>query len=205
MKRYYTSRRHGRNGCFFAFLLLAGFLALLLLLASCSKELKPVSAVVIDPVRHYYPVVQGEPLGVTYEIENTSEWPLFIREVQTSCGCVVPRDDLPIVVLPHKRGTVHVEFNTIKNTGYVSHYVYCYGNFEGEGYVEMTFDTNVVPRADYVHDYEQLWQEQERASGRLKEFVDGKSSHKGYFCDDGTDRRAEFIDAVNDAVDALAP
>ena len=95
-------------------------------------------------------------MKVSFEIENTSDNPLFIQEIQTTCGCIVPRNDLPIIILPHKAGMVHLAFDTIKNTGYVDHFVYCYGNFEGSRYVLLEFDTNVVPRADYIRDYEQL-------------------------------------------------
>lgn len=159
-------------------------LSAILLLISCEKELKPVHVVVVDPVRHYYPVIQGELMGVTYELENVDEDPLFIREVQTTCGCLVPRDELPIVILPHKSGFVHLDFNTIKNTGYVCHYVYCYGNFADSTYIELSFDTNVVPRADYIRDYEQLWTEQTNHKGSMREFVDGTTAQKGYYTED---------------------
>lgn len=92
----------------------------------------------------------------------------------------------------------------IQNVGYVCHYVYCYGNFKDLAYVSMTFDTHVVPPADYTRDYEQLWREQETASGRLKDFVDGQSSHKGYYTEEGVDRRREIIDEVNRRIDAVA-
>ena len=159
-------------------------LSAILLLISCEKELKPVHVVVVDPVRHYYPVIQGELMGVTYELENVDEDPLFIREVQTTCGCLVPRDELPIVILPHKSGFVHLDFNTIKNTGYVCHYVYCYGNFADSTYIELSFDTNVVPRADYIRDYEQLWTEQTNHKGSMREFIDGTTAQKGYYTED---------------------
>ena len=155
----------------------------LLFLLSCEKELKPASYVIVDPARHYYPVIQGQMLGVTFEIENTSDNPLFIQEVQTSCGCVVPRDELPIVVLPHKSGNVHTEFNTIKNTGYVCHNIYCYGNFKDTSCVEMVFDTNVVPNSDYSRDYEQLYYEQNKANRSLRDFVNDDEEHKGYYTD----------------------
>ena len=159
-------------------------LSAILLLVNCEKELKPVHVVVVDPVRHYYPVIQGELMGVTYELENVDEDPLFIREVQTTCGCLVPRDELPIVILPHKSGFVHLDFNTIKNTGYVCHYVYCYGNFADSTSIELSFDTNVVPRADYIRDYEQLWTEQTNHKGSMREFVDGTTAQKGYYTED---------------------
>ena len=127
--------------------------------ASCSKRLKPASVLISNPVLHLNPVPQGESLKVLFEIENTSDNPLFIQEIQTTCGCVVPKNELPIVILPHRMGTVHLAYNTIKNTGYVDHFVYCYGNFDGEDHIELEFDTNVVPRADYIRDYEQLMTE----------------------------------------------
>ena len=125
-------------------------------LISCDKRLKPASVLIAEPVLHLNPVPQGELLKILYEIENTSDNPLFIQEIQTTCGCIVPRNELPIVILPHKMGTIHLAYNTIKNTGYVDHFVYCYGNFEDDDHIELEFDTNVVPRADYIRDYEQL-------------------------------------------------
>lgn len=156
---------------------------LMLLLVSCKKELKPATYIVVDPVRHYYPIIQGQKLGITYEIENTSDNPLFIQEVQTTCGCMVPRDELPIVILPHKSGYVHTEFNTIKNTGYVCHYIYCYGNFSDTTCIELQFDTNVVPNSDYIRDYEQLFMEQSNSKNALREFMTDDGEYKGYYTD----------------------
>ena len=126
---------------------------------SCNKRLKPATVLIANPVLHLNPVPQGEALKILFEIENTSNNPLFIQEIQTTCGCIVPKNELPIVILPHRMGTVHLAYNTIKNTGYVDHFVYCYGNFDGEDHIELEFDTNVVPRADYIRDYEQLMTE----------------------------------------------
>lgn len=156
-------------------------LCIILALSSCSKELLPAEVIIIDPSRHYYPVVQGELMGVNYEIENISDNPLFIQEIQTTCGCIIPRDDLPIVVLPHKKGHLHLEFNTIKNNGYAEHFIYCYGNFKEGNMVELQFDTNVVPRADYFHDYEQLWKDQEKSVEVKRRRDDGTYDPKGYY------------------------
>jgi hypothetical protein len=174
-------------------------------LMACEKELKPVSVILVDPIRHYYPVIQGEMMNLSYEIENTSDHPLFIQEVQTSCGCVVPREELPIVVLPHKVGFINLTFNTIKNTGYVKHYVYCYGNFEDSTCVEFEFDTNVVPRADYVRDYEQLWHEQHDEIKSLREFVDGMPGQKGYYTETGVDPRTKRKEEIQEKIDEVAP
>lgn len=147
---------------------------------SCNKRLKPATILVVDPVRHYYPVIQGDMMEISYKLENTSSNPLFIHEIQTTCGCIVPRVELPLVVLPHKVGFVKVTFNTIKNTGYVDHFIYCYGNFQDTTCIELEFDTNVVPRADYIRDYEQLWHEQ---AVQQKTPTDGMESQKGYYTD----------------------
>ena len=176
-----------------------------LCLVSCDKQLKPATVIVVDPVRHYYPVIQGELMELSYEIENISDNPLFIQEVQTTCGCIVPRDELPIVVLPHKMGLVNVTFNTIKNAGFVEHFIYCYGNFQDSTCIELSFDTNVVPRADYVRDYEQLWHEQVDEKGSLRDFVDGMPGQKGYYTETEESPRTQRREAVQNKLDELAP
>lgn len=174
-------------------LILSGFLPiLLLLLYSCKeKELEAVDVAIEDPHRHYYPVIQGETLPVIYEVENISDTPLVIQEIQTSCGCLVPADDLPIVVLPGKTGRIRLGYNSIKNTGYVQHQVYLYGNFVDSVYRMLTFDTHVVPPADYTRDYEELWHEQTENGGdrTIRDLVDGNSSNKGYYTDEHGDPR----------------
>lgn len=158
---------------------------------SCrDKKLKEADVRIEDVDRHYYPVIQGEILPVTYEIENPSDVPLLIQEIQTSCGCLVPFDDLPIVVLPHKKNTIRLGYNSNKNTGFVEHQVYLYGNFKDSTYRLLTFDTNVVPPADYTRDYEVRFHEQnERAKRKFEDLVDGDSNEKGYYTDDKGDIR----------------
>lgn len=158
---------------------------------SCKdKKLKEADVVIEDPYRHYYPVIQGETLPINYEIENISEEPLVIQEIQTSCGCLIPFDDLPIIVLPNKKNTIRLGYNSIKNTGYVDHQVYLYGNFKDSTYRLLTFDTNVVPPADYTRDYEVLYHEQtEKNPVKIEDLVDGTSATKGYYTDESGDIR----------------
>lgn len=162
-----------------------------LALFSCrDKKLKEAQVEIIDIDRHYYPVIQGEILPITYEIENTSDVPLVIQEIQTSCGCLVPFDDLPIMVLPNKKNTIRLGYNSNKNTGFVEHQIYLYGNFKDSTYRLLTFDTNVVPPADYTRDYEVRFHEQnERAKRKFEDLVDGDSNEKGYYTDDTGDIR----------------
>ncbi|MBQ6746091.1 MAG: DUF1573 domain-containing protein [Bacteroidaceae bacterium] len=160
-------------------IIILGVLAFVIV--SCNKQLKPASVIVIDPVRHYYPIIQGETMTVEFELENISDNPLFIQEIQTSCGCIVPRSELPLVILPHRNGYVSLDYNTIKNNGFVSHYAYCYGNFQDTTAILLQFDTNVVPSADYIRDYEELWTEQAKQSPTFRRIINSSTSQKGYY------------------------
>lgn len=184
-------------------LFLAAALSAAILLAGCEKKLLPAQVEIIDPVRHYYPVVQGEQLAVSYEIENTSSEPLVIQEVQTTCGCLVPADLLPLVVLPNKTGRLNLTFDTTKNSGAVEHFVWLYGNFTDSTYRELMFDTNIVPPADYSRDYEQLYHERNHGTRTIKDMVDGLSSEKGYYTDHG-DPREEVEEEFEAEANALA-
>ena len=169
-------------------LLLFSF-ALVLLTVACERKLKPVDVEIVDPKRHYYPVIQGELLGVTYDIENTSKDPLFIREIQTTCGCFIPKDQLPLVVLPNSTRKLHLQYNSTKNTGYVEHFAWIYGNFTDSTWRELQFDTNVVPPVDYTPDYEELYHQVETRNPNVRDLVDGKSTEKGYYTDEHIDTR----------------
>ena len=175
---------------------------LLLLAGACRRELKPVKVDITDPKRHYYPVIQGELLGITYEIENTSTHPLFIQEIQTTCGCMINHDKLPLVILPKQKGKVHFTYNSTKNTGYVEHFAWLYGNFADSTWRELQFDTNVVPPVEYTPDYEELFHQVETRSPDMKDLVDGKATEKGYYTDEGMDPRnvtnEETSSTVND-------
>ena len=178
------------------------FVLSLLFFAACEKRLKPATVIIVDPVRHYYPVVQGEIMRVSYAIENISENPLFIREIQTSCGCLTQNNELPIVILPHKQGFINIDFKTIKNTGYAQHFIYLYGNFKDSSLLELQFDTNIVPPGNTSPDYEELWQEQTGTT--IKDAVDGTSGEKGYYVDPGIDPRQKNQQEIQHKVDSHA-
>lgn len=172
-------------------------------ISACRRELKPVDVEIADPHRHYYPVIQGELLGITYDIENISDHPLFIREIQTTCGCMFNEDKLPIVILPKQTGKVHFTYNSTKNTGYVEHFAWLYGNFADSLYRELQFDTNVVPPVDYTPDYEELYHNVETRAENMRDLVDGKSTDKGYYTDEGIDPRDKNRHETQKKVDNL--
>ena len=174
---------------------------LAILLGACERKLNLVDVEITDPHRHYYPVIQGELLGITYDIENTSDHPLFIREIQTTCGCMFNEDKLPIVILPKQTGKLHFTYNSTKNTGYVEHFAWLYGNFTDSLYRELQFDTNVVPPVDYTRDYEELFHAVETRSDDMKDLVDGRSTDKGYYTDEGIDPRDQNRNDTQKKVD----
>ena len=174
-----------------------------LLYCSCEKKLEPAEVEITDPYRHYYPVIQGELLGITYDVENVSDHPLFIQEIQTTCGCIIPQDKLPIVILPKQTGKIHLEYNSTKNTGYVEHYAWLYGNFTDSLHRELKFDTNVVPPSDYTRDYEELYHQVMTKSPEMKDLVDGKSTDKGYYTDPGVNPREENQENIQKKVDKM--
>lgn len=174
-----------------------------LAIAACERELRPVDVEITDPKRHYFPVIQGELLGITYDIENTSKDPLFIREIQTTCGCMISNDKLPIVIPPKTTSKIHFTYNSTKNTGYVEHFAWLYGNFADSTWRELQFDTNVVPPVDYTPDYEELFHQVETRSPDMKDLVDGKSTDKGYYTDEGIGPRDETNEEISDEVNNI--
>jgi hypothetical protein len=153
----------------------------LFLFTSCKKRVTPTTVEVEDQDRHYYPVLQGQNLDLNYGVLNTGDHPLFITEIQPSCGCMIVNKKLPQIILPHKKGYIHIKYNSTKNVGYVQHFIRCYGNFYPTGRLELRFDVNIVPNADYTRDYEELYRDDQAKNGGVKEAVDGKTSERGYY------------------------
>ena len=173
------------------------------MLGACEKKLELVDVDIEDPIRHYYPIIQGELLGVTYEIENLSDHPLFIQEIQTTCGCFFVSDQLPIVIPANQKKKIHLNYNSLKNVGYVDHYAWLYGNFTDSLWREVRFDTNVVPPRDYTRDYEQLWHDYEAKTPEMKDLVDGNSTDKGYYTHEYVDPRFENLEETESFIDKI--
>lgn len=152
-------------------------------LSSCRKNIGMTTVAVADSVRHYYPVMTGEILNLSYELENTGDQPLIIRDIQTSCGCIVPELDTRML-LPGKKVRLLFKYNSAKNIGYVDHTIRIFGNIKPTGICKLKFDINVVPNADYTRDYEELYKEAVERSNIIRGLVDGDESEKGYWTDD---------------------
>ena len=159
-------------------------IAFLLVLMSCSSRVAYTTVDIKDPVRHYYPILQGQELLVMVRITNTGKVPLVVKDIQPSCGCIVIESDQELVVPPGRFVFTSLKYDSRKNVGKVEHTVRFWGNISPSGMAEMRFDVNVVPDASYHHDYEEMY-DQNESMKKLKDFVDGTNGEHGlgYYVD----------------------
>ena len=163
--------------------LLIGLSGLLLLL-SCTSRVQFTTVEIKDPIRHYYPILQGQDLTVIVRVNNTGKVPLVVKDIQPSCGCIILESDHEMVVPPERYMYVTLRYDSKKNVGKVEHTIRFWGNIYPEGLAEMRFDVNVVPDASYHHDYEELF-DKETSGQRLRDMVDGSGADTGlgYYVD----------------------
>lgn len=153
-------------------------------LVCCTRKVAYTTVEIKDPVRHYYPILQGQELSLSVRLDNTGKVPLVIKDVQPSCGCILMESRSEKVIPPGKSIVLGFKYDSRKNVGKVEHVVRFWGNISPKGMAEMRFDVNVVPDALYHHDYEELYDKSGNKS-EIKEFVDGEAGHTGlgYYVD----------------------
>ena len=152
---------------------------------SCSKEVKMTNVIVQDSIRHYYPLVQGTDMELSWRIANVGKDPLVLTDIQPSCGCISEDLDKNNIVLPGEETTLKFHFRTEGNSGYVRHTIRLYGNIFPKGMTCLIFDTNVVAPALGSPDYEERYKsrnERDVAAG-IKTLVDGDEAQRGYWTD----------------------
>jgi hypothetical protein len=69
-----------------------------------------------DTVQDFGTIKQGESVIIKYPFKNTGDKPLFISEVQPSCGCTVtdyPKD----IIMPGKGGELKATFSSFGVNG----------------------------------------------------------------------------------------
>ncbi len=164
--------------------IVAFFLLALLAVMGCTRKVQYTTVEIRDPVRHYYPILQGQELTVLVRLENKGKVPLVIKDIQPSCGCIVLESDHEMVVPPERNMLVTLKYDSRKNVGRAEHSVRFWGNISPSGMAEIRFDVNVVPDASYHHDYEEMFDKEESAR-LLKKFVDGTGyeGSLGYYVD----------------------
>ncbi len=163
-------------------LIMAAFVGIMSMFTSCDKKLDKTEVMIIDNNRHYFPATQGAKKEFFFELRDTTDIPIYIEEVQPSAGLFLV-DELPITVLPDQPVKLHFVFDTSKNIGLVKHYVNIYANFVDSAYRTLYFDINVVLPADYYHDYEQLFFD----NNLDNEINNGNINEKGYITDEDVD------------------
>ena len=160
------------------------YIGILLLMLSCTNRVAYTTVDIKDPVRHYYPILQGQELLVMVRITNTGKVPLVVKDVQPSCGCIILESERELVVPPGRFVFTSLRYDSRKNVGKVEHSIRFWGNIQPAGMAEMRFDVNVVPDASYHHDYEEMY-DQAESMKKLKDFVDGTNGELGlgYYTD----------------------
>lgn len=160
-------------------------LLLILLITSCFRKpdidnVRRTKMEIIDPERHYYPILRGSELSAVYKIFNRGNEPLIIYDVQASCGCIdigfppgsIGKDDFGLITL---------DYDSAKNIGYVEFYVTILANTEKDVFTTVKFDLTVVTSPHYTRDYEEIYLERRKA--KLEGGEDGVIK-QGYFIDD---------------------
>jgi len=64
-----------------------------------------------DSMQNFGTVKKGELVKLKYTVKNTGEYPLFIINVQPSCGCTVA-DYTKTPILPGKDGAINATFDS---------------------------------------------------------------------------------------------
>lgn len=163
---------------------LLSILVFLLVLGACTTRVQYTTVEIRDPVRHYYPILQGQDLTINVRVINTGKVPLVVRDIQPSCGCILLESDHEMVVPPDRSMYVSLRYDSRKNVGKVEHSVRFWGNISPGGMAELRFDVHVVPDANYHHDYEEMYDKEESAK-KLREYFksSGETSGMGYYVD----------------------
>ncbi len=73
----------------FCALAILAVLAAPLALTSCRESVQPTTISVKDSVRHYYPVIRGDEVKLSYEITNTGDNTLVITDIMPSCRAII--------------------------------------------------------------------------------------------------------------------
>lgn len=163
------------------------FILLALTISSCSFRRPDINTVaktkmeIEDPDRHYYPILRGSELSVTYKFYNRGNEPLIIYEVQASCGCIeldyptgsIGKDDF---------GFITLDYDSSKNIGLVEFYITIRANTEKNVFTTIKFDLNVVTSPHYTKDYEEIFLQKRKET--LGGEVDGDLTQQGYYIDD---------------------
>lgn len=121
----------------------------------CRKIVGPTRVYVVDPVRHYLPILQGDILRMYWTIQNGGPEPLVIDEIQPSCSAITLHSQYPDVIIKGDSCILVFDFDTDKNILLTHHIIRIFGNIDPTGVIEMEFDVNIVRHTPDQSDFEE--------------------------------------------------
>lgn len=163
---------------------MVAFMMFAIAMSSCSKRVGTTTLVIQDSCRHYYPILQGQELEVSYRIANIGKDPLVLTDINPSCGCISVEGEHNNIIMPDKEQTLRFKFDSSKYVGEAKLKIYLFGNIPG-GMSILYFDVNVVPPSSASPDYEEYYYENEKLQKLANNFVNGAENERGYWINDG--------------------
>lgn len=154
---------------------------------ACHKRVGPTTLHIVDPVRHYYPLVQGEDLRMSYLIINTGRYPFIIQDVQPASLSIELLQAAPHLIPSGDSLYLNFVYHTDRNIGYVEHKVRIFGNVNllndsaTVGEAILSFDTHIIRPTLDQSDYEERYWEKRAKDEKI---VDGSRGEQGYYTDE---------------------
>lgn len=154
---------------------------------ACHKRVGPTSLRVVDPVRHYFPLVQGEEMRMNWIIVNTGKLPFIITDIQPATLSIELAQEAPKVIPVGDSLHLSMIYHTDFNIGYSEHIIRIFGNVDNvndsttDGVVLLTFDTHIVRPSLGHSDYEERYWEKK---AEIEKLVDGERGEQGYYTEE---------------------
>lgn len=109
------------------------------------KEDKPGPRITFEEDSHDFgEITQGDQVEHTFVFENTGTEPLILTNVNTTCGCTVPkwpRQPIP----PGQKAEIQVKFNSTGKMGKTTKVVKIISNAV-DPITQVTITTNILPK-----------------------------------------------------------
>ena len=112
-----------------------------------AEDNKPGAEITFEEVTFEFgDIQQGDQVEHIFTFENTGEVPLVLTNVQTTCGCTVPkwpRQPIP----PGQKGEIQVKFNSAGKMGKQHKVIKIISNAKTP-ISQITITTNILPKKD---------------------------------------------------------
>lgn len=166
-----------------------------LLMIFWQKTLEPTTLQITDPVRHYFPIVQGDELSISCEVTNTGREDLAITDIHPSNFSISMDTPMPGIIPSGKSEILHFTFHSEKNIGFTRHVIRFFGNIEQGGLDSLVFDVHIVRPTLDGSDYEEIFFRQKQ--NEMDVLVDGERGQKSYWVDGDPDVDSSYIHSFN--------